>query len=730
MASNPQGTIGAGKGVNTPKATSSPSQQSPAQSQTGSVSGGDYGQLRSGRFGSGTPSRSTPSPRNGQASRKQHKGSKRLGRAVDEDALAETRAMRSANSRKGQTSITHLMRFSLPPRPDQHLSYLPRNGRRAPTWGPGSGYHAIDKARYVHANYRFIVDPKGDYHAQGVDADVYLDWSNVLQILASSKSQTASCPICLGVPVAPRMAKCGHMFCLPCLIRYMHSNGEKQHVPERRTRCKACPVCGDSIFISETRPVRWYEGQEGEPLREGGDVVLRLVKREAGSTLALPRDGATALGKDEDVPWYFAADVMDYARIMKGTEDYMLEQFDNDIEVVRLQEKEDELMFGEDVAEWANKAVRMIHEAKDKVKGMGGPPPPTKPVEQAPKRPPIQFSDASDVPEMYGLQHAAKSGQSIGTFVPASTDTTPGSDAAQPGSQLPPAHPSPFGKRRLSNTHTHNQAPSEYYFYQALLHYYLSPLDIRILREAFGSFASFPSTILPRIEHISTGHIVDDDLRKRTRYLAHLPYGCEVSFLECDWTDTVPPEILARFQPEIERRRARNADKESREEKARLRAEREEDDKRYAHLRRRRDEKSPLSQEDFAPLRPAAEDAESGSPPLGARQGSAFASLADISTSPSAQRTVWGTPVVPGSGSPLLGAQAAEPVPGDDGWLQGWEKDLLQEDEALVEQAKALSVAESSKAGAAAGGGGGGGGGKKKKKMKITLMSTNVRRGA
>lgn len=60
-------------------------------------------------------------------------------------------AMNSLNSRKGQTSITHLMNFSLPPRPTYQSHRDPhRNiGRRNPTWGMGSGYHAVDKARFV-----------------------------------------------------------------------------------------------------------------------------------------------------------------------------------------------------------------------------------------------------------------------------------------------------------------------------------------------------------------------------------------------------------------------------------------------------------------------------------------------------------------------------------------------------------------------------------------------------
>ncbi|KAG9996521.1 hypothetical protein KCU78_g17409, partial [Aureobasidium melanogenum] len=108
----------------------------------------------------------------------------------------------------------------------------------------------------------------------------------------------------------------------------MHSDDGTATGAEKKARWKKCPICYDSIYISETRPVRWYTGAEFEPPREGDDVVLRLIQRPAGSTLAMPRESPDALGKGDDIPWYFAAEVMDYARVMKGGEDYMLAQLD------------------------------------------------------------------------------------------------------------------------------------------------------------------------------------------------------------------------------------------------------------------------------------------------------------------------------------------------------------------------------------------------------------------
>ncbi len=543
----------------------------------------------------------------------------------------------------------------------------------------------------------------------------------------------------------------------------MHSSEDTHPTLEKRARWKKCPICWDSIYVSETRPVRWFTGQEGDRPQEGGDVVLRLISRQPGSTLALPRDGAEAPEKLEDIPWYFAAEVMDYARIMKGSEEYMLGQHEGEIDELQRQEKEDEIMFGEET-QWTKKAVASIQEAKERVKGIGGPPrAPKQPNERKPRRIPINHrSSTHTIPEFYDIQHNLKSGQSSSRQSIARHDgrsessvsaelavqetssegttsqTTPSTEPDvsrknASGSTLPSrsALPSVFCERSESASVSQKQ-DSPFFFYEALLHFYLSPLDIRILKTAFGSYSFFPSTVLPRVERVSTGHIVDDELRKRAKYLAHLPQGCEVGFLECNWTDVVVPEVLEGFAAEIERRRKKNLEKEIREEKERARAEKEEDDKRWAAARRK-----PLSishdvvsEAEFQPL-PEASAADfasiSSSPPWSSfrsqQQGSAFASLASPSTSPVAAKTVWGTRIAIPSSPPMLAvAQENEPSE-NDGWLQGWEQDILDEDLATQLKASTIEPGDSRSRPTDMQS-------KKKKGKKITLMTTNARRGA
>ncbi|KJR84623.1 RING finger domain protein [Sporothrix schenckii 1099-18] len=830
----PQANLG--KSLSSP----SPSSHSPVTPAAASTGGADYSSRRPNQQTSGPAAGISAAPRKGQASRKQHRNQKRPGAASggasgsgntgqnknknyrfeDEDDMAETRALKNASSRRGQTSITHLLNYAAPSR--AHLDHAFGGndhyyGSRSRHHGghhhyAGGGHHSyrshhhnssVDKARFVHSNYRFVVSPKGNYATQATDADGYIDWSDVLQVLASTESQSSSCPICLSEPVAPRMAKCGHIFCLPCLIRFMHaidaddsaSNASRTArtvvglppvpdangalaspsapVPEKRAKWKKCPICEESVYLGEVRPVRFYAGQESPLPRPGDDVVLRLMMRHANSTVALPREsaadvlnsGAKGGRGGVSIPWHFAANVLDYARIMKGTGDYMVEEFGRELEDLARQEKEDELLFHED-GEWTRRAMRAVRTAQESSRELGG-------IELALQDGSIFGGSSSNQRPMKQLPVGAEpASPTVATASPAPAR------AAQPRpddglSSLPRPTAASSGAAAAAGAAATVATPQDFYFYMSPPHLYLSPLDIRILKTKYGSFSAFPSTLLPRVEHISTGHVVDDAMRRRAKYLGHLPAGCVVSFLECDWTDIVPAETLATFAEDIERRRKRNRDKAFQEERERLQAERLEaaalhrgagrrggigggggsgdahgglDGGDHGHDSVYDDAVRPMDINEFQPLGGGPGDSEGGgltsssaSPP-NPRLG--FGQLASMSTTPpssssnSASRTVWGTRAVPVS--PSLQAYVASNAP-DDGWLKddqvlgslldtsgASDADLVAQMEALgVEAAKQTVDGDAAAAASPAAGGKS----KKKKKQKITLMSTGGRRG-
>ena len=153
--------------------------------------------------------------------------------------------------------------------------------------------------------------------------------------------------------------------------------------------------------------------------------------------------------------------------------------------------------------------------------------------------------------------------------------------SALPTSLRPQSRNPPRQRRNL------NPPPpsSSYYFYQAAsgLPLYLHPLDIRILLSYFHSYSSFPDRIMVRVEFVSVGS-VNDDLRKRCKYLAHMPEGTDVAFIESDLEGVVGPQGLKHFEAPLKMRTAKRKEKERKEEKARFRAEEREKEKLSASL--------------------------------------------------------------------------------------------------------------------------------------------------
>src|SRR5438270_568525 len=64
-------------------------------------------------------------------------------------------------------------------------------------------------------------------------------------------NETPTCPICLTPPTSARVTKCGHTFCLPCILHYLQINDN----PKKQWR--KCPICWDAIYARDLKPVRF-----------------------------------------------------------------------------------------------------------------------------------------------------------------------------------------------------------------------------------------------------------------------------------------------------------------------------------------------------------------------------------------------------------------------------------------------------------------------------------------
>lgn len=91
------------------------------------------------------------------------------------------------------------------------------------------------------------------------------DWAFVLQVNYKT-FEGLKCPICLVdyfEMTSPHMAFCGHIYCLPCILRHLMSNSK-------------CPLCKDEILKSLLKFTRFDLTPK---LKPSASIVFMLVKK-------------------------------------------------------------------------------------------------------------------------------------------------------------------------------------------------------------------------------------------------------------------------------------------------------------------------------------------------------------------------------------------------------------------------------------------------------------------
>ncbi|KAJ3890417.1 hypothetical protein GG344DRAFT_77862 [Lentinula edodes] len=521
-------------------------------------------------------------------------------------SLTQTTPKRTAKMASASAqNFNHLLNFSLPPRQRQPLSNLPRRSRRT-----GASHGIWNKERFVNAQYRFVMNPTGDYTVHFADPDIYFQWNDILQVIMprSSAFQSAAaagdhagsdeghtiCPICLSPPTAPRMTKCGHIFCFPCILHYLSVSENKW---------AKCPLCLDSINSSQLKSVKWFDGPDHpaeDPTgtlhsssssssiadtaldnvpREGATMSMRLVQRPQITTLALPRSltWPSDLLPPHQAPFHFLPDVFDFSKFMLATPSQLIADLTGDLDELIIERR---ILAGmnDDLGVW------FIDAAQQKVQNQ------------------IHKASALDTPFLRNqIEKAHKDYQEIqkraklnertrqveGNHDSKASDVPQEFLALKTGNliQSPPisnsnSHNPRSAPKQRRNVNPPPPSTSTYYYYQAAsgLPLYLHPLDIRILLSHFGEYASFPDNITIRVDAFSEG-TVNDDLRKRCKYLAHLPEGADVIFVEADLEGAVGVEGLKNFEHALKMRKSRRKEKSRKDDRARARAEERERDR-------------------------------------------------------------------------------------------------------------------------------------------------------
>lgn len=166
---------------------------------------------------------------------------------------------RPREKKVGQEDLEQYLNFKVSDKKEKRVAF-PK--RKHSYYGP--------KDITLNPNYRFSLKIPGDYSYLHLDPDTVIDWDHISKVFRLVH-QDHHCPICLETSfVAPRINKCGHSFCWPCITRYLASNVER----------KRCPICFDIVRGTLLRPVELLYVNN---INEGSDANFSLVRREKGT---------------------------------------------------------------------------------------------------------------------------------------------------------------------------------------------------------------------------------------------------------------------------------------------------------------------------------------------------------------------------------------------------------------------------------------------------------------
>lgn len=162
-----------------------------------------------------------------------------------------------------------------------------------------SSNYNFDKESFVQAGMKFILKNALDqklmkdeiqeedepttpseagYLANLLDPNETVSWRDVIQVKHSLvNSSDIQCPICmetLADMVCPRITKCGHIYCWPCMLQYLDY--------EKERNWKRCPLCFDSVYKLDLKAVEIIKSKQ---YKENDTITFDLMCRSRGNTL-------------------------------------------------------------------------------------------------------------------------------------------------------------------------------------------------------------------------------------------------------------------------------------------------------------------------------------------------------------------------------------------------------------------------------------------------------------
>lgn len=412
-----------------------------------------------------------------------------------------------------KVSLNHLLNFKFEPRQNEELT--------TSHWHKGkrSGHRRIStnsvysKERFLQANCQFIVAENGDYSINATDPDAPVPWDKIEQVQFLVENEL-SCPICLYPPTVPKITKCGHIYCWPCILHYLALDEKGKSVRE-------CPICNVDVRKRDLRSVSLFETI---PRQAGINVKMNLMFRDSTSLTPQPIE---------------EIDTFDYSGESKNNKitEYSPNQVLEFIIEPELEALKCKLALELDdfEREFFNCAILDCEARQAEV------------LQHLTEHPPNKINSGADLHE----------------------------DASKVEEQI-----------KLDSSKDVSDATS-FYFYQIEggENIFLDGINVKCLLKEYSHFKQCPASFEATIVHMES-FTMTEELRKRHKYLSHLPLSCEYKIAELDLEPPlISQETLDEFQDLIKKRMKSRQKKERQENDSRRRAEIEEQRKMKEYVR-------------------------------------------------------------------------------------------------------------------------------------------------
>eukprot|EP00172_Hildenbrandia_rubra_P000385 Plantae.Rhodophyta-Hildenbrandia_rubra.ctg11800.p1 GENE.Plantae.Rhodophyta-Hildenbrandia_rubra.ctg11800~~Plantae.Rhodophyta-Hildenbrandia_rubra.ctg11800.p1 ORF type:complete len:640 (+),score=79.01 Plantae.Rhodophyta-Hildenbrandia_rubra.ctg11800:1324-3243(+) len=436
-------------------------------------------------------------------------GTDREAAEIERSRQPASRKSGRKNSRRTEQSADYLLNFSsYQESHSQGRVYRGRGPHRRVFYDTRSAPRTTSipqfrrREQFIQANYRFAVDP--DANINWTDANAFVEWGNIdlVFVLRSVNSELAGdCSICLHPHATPKVTRCGHLFCNVCILK---------HLSYAENWMKSCPLCSELVSKSDLKSV---DIREVKPCVVETFGKFQLITRRKHSVICRPQSRDCS----EEDPQIVHDSRPFFSRVVIGDEEYLLDILQREAKELRHALAQDaslkplvDLALGDVKARKAKVQQRKKRRRKARPTDM----------------------QAKETESFLLNANPANVTLSNNNFDRKRDGAIPSEDDPQ---------------------ETNTKDSRYFYQFDDSQMCFCHPVNVKmILHETDGFKHAFPS-IEGEILEIER-YTMNTDLRKRYKFMSHVPDGCEFTFAELDLSSTLSKETLLSFGPELKAR--------------------------------------------------------------------------------------------------------------------------------------------------------------------------------